>query len=200
MEDEWTLQSLGKYLQSIPTKQDFEKYVTRLERTYKQEIQVLKVDIQDIGDRVNEVERQQADVSPCVQGHHSAIQYLISKEKSRHHILTTSKIIIEIISGPGVYQKACSTKIWSQPFKDSLPPSSALQTALQLNWIVLIVPWASAHEMETGQGTSSAGFTTTSKRTPLCVPPDPPLLYNSRVPRFHYCRNLLDVLFNCGGP
>lgn len=50
-EEEWTLQSLGNYLQTIPTKKDFERYVARLEDSYKQEIQVLKHDIQGIRDR-----------------------------------------------------------------------------------------------------------------------------------------------------
>lgn len=73
-EEEWTPQSLGKYLQSINTKTDFEHvYVARPEDSYKQEIQVLKRDLQGIGDRVNEVERPQNDLSSCVQDHHLAI-------------------------------------------------------------------------------------------------------------------------------
>lgn len=42
---------------------------------YRQEIPALKQNIQGIGDRIEEVERQITDVSTCVQEHHSALQY-----------------------------------------------------------------------------------------------------------------------------
>lgn len=80
-EEEWTLQSLGNYLQTIPTKKDFELYVSRLEDTYKQEIQILKLDIQGIGERVDDTERQASTLSSYVQDHHSALQYLLRKEE-----------------------------------------------------------------------------------------------------------------------
>lgn len=83
MAEEWTLQSLGKYLQSIPTKHDLEQCVTRLESSYKQEIQTIKADILEVGDRVNDMEHQQTEVLTCVQSHHSAIQYLLSKEEEQ---------------------------------------------------------------------------------------------------------------------
>lgn len=86
-EGEWTLQSLGTYLQSIPTKKDFEGYVTRLEESYKQEIRVLKHDIQDIGVRVDEIERRTNDLSACARDHHSAIQFLLHREEEHSMLM-----------------------------------------------------------------------------------------------------------------
>lgn len=80
-EEECILQSLGKYFQSIHTKKDFERYVTGSEDSYKQEMQVLKSELQGIGDRVDEVERQCTDISSCGQDHHSAIQYVLHRDE-----------------------------------------------------------------------------------------------------------------------
>lgn len=55
--------------------------MTRHEDSHKQEIQTLKRDIQGIGDRVYEVERQNNNISTCVQDHHSAIQYLLLRDE-----------------------------------------------------------------------------------------------------------------------
>lgn len=48
---------------------------------YKQDIQVLKRNIQSLGERVNEAERQCADIFSCVQEHHLAIQYLLLRDE-----------------------------------------------------------------------------------------------------------------------
>lgn len=83
-EEEWTLQSLGKYVQSIPTKKLKRISNFMSPDSYKQEMQVIKCDLQGSGERVDEVECQCADISSCVQDHHTAIQYL--GMKTIHHI------------------------------------------------------------------------------------------------------------------
>lgn len=57
----------GKILPIFSYKQDFECYVTRLEDNYKQELQALKLDIQNIGGRVGEADCYCKDLSSWVQ-------------------------------------------------------------------------------------------------------------------------------------
>lgn len=78
--EEWTLQALDKYIKSIPTKQDFEQYVCRLD-TYKQELQSFKCDLQ--GGKVVDADHQFNDLSTWVADNHSAIKYVLHKEEKQ---------------------------------------------------------------------------------------------------------------------